>query len=371
MSRMTRHQRGAVSIFVVIFTALLVTVATVSFVRLMMRDQMRATNSDLSQSAYDAALAGVEDAKRAFTYYHQSGAPTSTDFSNCNTVPTLLGITPMQDVGVRVGPSNLNQAYTCVTIDPTPIDYVKRAGADETHLVPLRSAGGATFNRVTIEWFNDVDASGSTISIANTAGNMSSDWPQNKPSLLEVQLIQTRAGQFTVDQFDNGTSSQSNTNTLLLYPMNTATPMGYSFSVNNPRRSSVNDLSRVQCVADLAAAGRQYACRVEVMLPSPVTGSASSRANTYLRITPRYNQTEYRITMARTGSSVPVYFSNAQALVDSTGRADDLFRRVQARIEVSDRAPYPSAAVETNGNLCKTFMVTTRSGDYIPGTCTP
>lgn len=369
MSRIHIHQRGAVSIFVVIFTALLVTVATVSFVRLMMRDQMRATNSDLSQSAYDAALAGVEDAKRAFTYYNQGGVSVPVDFNSCNTVPAIIGATSVPDLGVRVGPDNLNQAYTCVTINPTPDDYIKRAGADETHLVPLSSASGATFNRVTIEWFNDVDASGTAVNIGNTAGEMSSDWPQNRPSLLEVQLIQNRAGQFTIGQFDNGTSTQSNTNTLLLYPMDLATPMGYSFSVNNPRRNSVNDLSRVQCVANLASAGRQYACSVNIMLPSPVTGG--SRANAYLRITPRYNQTEYRITMTNTSSGTPVRFSGAQAVVDSTGRAGDLFRRVQARIEANDNAPYPSAAVETNSNLCKTFMVTDRYGDYIPGTCTP
>ena len=60
------------------------------------------------------------------------------------------------------------------------------------------------------------------------------------------------------------------------------------------------------------------------------------------------------------GNIIP--FSGVQSVVDSTGRANDLFRRVEARLEMVDTYfPIPDAALTLagdNNQLKKNFYVT-------------
>lgn len=392
------HELGAVSLFIVVFTALLITVVTVSFIRLTVRDQQQATTVDLSQSAYDSAQAGVEDAKRAIIRY-QTVCATS-DSATCLAAQTKINstecnvglsdiVTPV-DGEVKIqqstGDNALDQAYSCVKVNLDTEDYLGILPTNGSKVVPLVST--KPFNTVLLEWYSsenlqttnsfDVDLqSGASLSQPLLA---QSAWKPNRPSLMRAQLMQFSTTGFTLGNFDSvNASGQSNANTLFLYPTGTtgtesSTIDEASFVGRDARgvptgtRTTTSNPLPVSCSGNLTKGG--YACRVRLTLPDPI--GAGSRV-TYLKLSALYNKTNFRLTLSNNGVDAAI-FSGVQPQVDSTGRANDLFRRVQSRVELTDLVdssfPYPDNAVDITGNLCKDFLITDTASDY-NNTCSP
>src|SRR5690606_19178527 len=116
--------------------------------RLMMKDQQQATYSDLSESAYDSAMAGVEDAKRLLLLDDECRSGTAAvSADRCDDIEAALtpatgesqtecdtlvqgevvgetdGETVIQQ-HVGDGASKLDQAYTCVKVSLNTDDYL-------------------------------------------------------------------------------------------------------------------------------------------------------------------------------------------------------------------------------------------------------
>ena len=396
-------QYGAVSLFVVVFAALLITVVTVSFVRIMLQDQRQASSTDLSQSAYDSAQAGVEDAKRALVRYQSicagsdasacADAKAKLDSSTCNEAVNGLKDVDINDGEVKVqeGSANkLNQAYTCVKIILDTVDYLGALAVDGSKLIPLESGPDNSFNTIKIEWFsknNLPDSASDDVVLQPTSSQLpllpqsgTGAWQQKTPSIMRAQLVQIGSNGFSLGDFDSvvDPSGQSNANTLFLYPVGiTGQPPSFSSDLafsNDTRRNSTTRprvLLPVQCSGTLASGG--YACSVTIKLPDPVGGG---KRTAFLRLSSLYNKANYRVTMfnidSANGVDDSINFNAVQPEIDSTGRANDLFRRVKVRVELSDvNFPYPDGAIDISGNFCKDFMVTDDVADYDPGTCKP
>jgi len=381
-------QSGAVSLFIVIFTALLVTTITISFMQLMVRDQQQASYGDLSESAYDSAVAGVEDAKRALLLQQKcrDDRDTSQRCNNiqaairdgkCTTLSSIFGSSADTETRIQQseGDKKLEQAYTCVKITSDTTDFLGSIDPNlSSTLVPLRAT--RNFDTVTISWSQN--KTGGTPDLPKGTDKSlpkvgSSSWPASRPALLRAQLINGNgATSFKLSDLDTSGFS----NTLFFYPSTTGIKAkdGFASFAVDGRRSTLNDPQLIECNKN--AGSGAYICKVTVKLGSFVK---KEQATTFLSLAAFYNPTDYKIVLSDstqandpvTGEPVAIPFDSVQPEVDSTGRANDLFRRVVSRVELEGAFNYPIAALETSGNLCKTFSVTTELNDYAPGACTP
>lgn len=392
-SHRLQAQRGAVALFVVVFTTLLMTIVTVSFVQLMTKDQSQATANDLSQSAYDSARAGVEDAKRLLLLSQACSNGTAPSSVNCALVVASLtpaagqtqtscdtlvkaGLVTSSNnetmIQQQVGDRQLDQAYTCVKVATNTADYLGQLQPYESVLIPLK--GTQAFNRVVLSWFSDKDISSQTNNLTLTFPSQSGEvslpptgvrWPYTTPALMRTQLIQVGSS-FKLSDFNDSTGGGSNANTLFLYPSQTGSSTK-DFALD-ARYTPPASPQPVLCRSSLAGGG--YACSVTLTLPNPVNGGPGTRT-AFLHLLAMYNQAHFRVQL-QDGAGTMVKFANVQPEVDVTGRANDLFRRVVSRVELRGNVAYPYAELDVQGNLCKNFSVTSRTSDYRnTTTCTP
>lgn len=388
LQRGRQSQKGAVSIFIVVLTALLITTITIGFIRTMIQNQQQATATDLSQSAYDSAQAGVEDAKRALVAYRAACSNASDlecarqraiiESSDCGTLQRLGVATGEKEVLIQQneGDAALQQAYTCVTMKTDTEDYIGTLESNASRVVPLRGVG--TFNKVTIEWFAQGDLKANedgetgSIDVSNEASvdlPKLAEWPQNRPAFIRSQFIQY-GNTFELSDFDSVKDGKSNANTVFLYPsgVGRSADAGIDLTAADPRRKAGSDvLQQIACKPNFETS--LYACKATILLPQAIGESNDERGAAYLRLNAIYNSgNNFRVQLYKNDQIIK--FSGVQAVVDSTGRANDQFRRVQSRVELDVSAfPYPEAAIDITGNLCKTFLVTDNPDDYDEGSC--
>ncbi len=365
--QVTSSERGAVSIFLVIFFAVLISVITMSFIGIVIRGADQSTNNDLSRSAFDSAQAGVEDAKRAIALYSKEcaanpGGPTCgsyTTFINnqtCGALPGFAGVLGLHSTGgneINVqGTENaaLAQAYTCVNIVMNTPDYINSKQPYTSDVIPLKAVATANSSApvhpasFTLDWFTHSDANladSQAFSPRQTGVDQlpsEGAWGLYTPALMRVELISYPDGAAITDA-----GLQASSKTLYLYPSaGGATEVGFDTDVTPPASGNTPPIVAINCSG---GAGSTYACSAKLDL------GTNQNKTSFIRVTPLYKKTTFRLQLT------DAFFNGVQPIVDSTGRANDLFRRVQARVRLQNNIVYPEYAIDSGNTLCKDFSV--------------
>ena len=376
-------ERGVVSLFVVIFSSLLLTVLTIGFVRIMIQEQQQAMNDDLSQSAYDSATAGVEDGKRVIRKCldGNSTACNAISAKGCNTivdagvVPSLTGGETIIKSAGGDESTSLNQAYTCVKVDMDTDDFYTSVAKDQSRMIPLKAV--AAFKYIRVQWMHKgllgqaesgALASPTPVALGYEALPKQADWSSSAASLLRVQtILPAGSAGSTITQADLDSNMVS---TAFLRPAsimgpagstNTSVAIGAGRAANTDAGASTSPKPITCSQAEYVAGGIDsgYACTATLEWGGTVPAGSTLA---YLRLTSLYRDTSVRIQLINDAGAV-VKFGGVQPEIDSTGRASNVFRRVISRVDIATDAPvYPEYAVDTTGSLCKDFYVTANKG---------
>lgn len=362
-------KKGVASLYVVIFATILFGVITLSFIRIILSETDQANKDDLSQSAYDSAMAGVEDAKRAVNLYYKCQSNPSASGCNevrnrqlfdgdCDNFPLktyLYGDTYPGEVLVQESVSNnSDQAYTCVILKNVVADYRSTLTSDtRTRVVPLGIGSNnlSDVKEIKFQWYSEVN--GTKFKNLNTSGTFANKTNTSVPPVISLSLIKTGAN-INLDDFNNSTAD--NFSTMVFLPSESENAINViDQSIINAAANSDQDNSPflIKCQHE------EFACTVNL------TGlNFANGGNAMLVVSMPYGDiiTDFAVTLKKSdGSSID--FTNVQVSVDSTGRANQLVRRVETRLDPADIFfPYPQYAVELGGGdadvLKKFFWIT-------------
>ena len=183
MFNFKKFREGAASFYIVAFSTLILLVVATSFAAIIISEITRTSNDDLSQSAYDSAMAGIEDAKLAYYNYQNCKVSPSNAKCNeiikyvehpekgdeCNMVGNILGrSTEIQEyTETNTISNNMQQEYTCVMLQ------TKTKGIEST-LNSVNSMRVYELNFADIEKEDGtIDTSGETIATRITKAKIS------------------------------------------------------------------------------------------------------------------------------------------------------------------------------------------------------
>lgn len=377
-----RHrERGATSLIIVMFSVLLFAVVVVGFMQLMVGEQSASNDNELSRGAYDSALAGVEDGKRVLQacFDGDASACDAINASKCSTTSDagLVGTSGDSEVYLKstsatgVNGETYEQAYTCVKVALNTPNYLGYLQANESSSVVIPLVGESNASYVNLEWYSSsASGTGSLLTTPLPASLLvpKANWPAKRPPIMRLELINMQSAASDLSSQD----TIGGLETVYLYPRKKsamALPVSYLFDsdTRNKTGSGGINIQSVGCDDNITSNLSGYVCNATLTLPS---GLNTSIRGVYLRVTSLYNSADFSATM-QDGAYDTINYVKVQPSIDSTGRAADVFRRVEARVEsTDDMATYPRATIDVTNNLCKVLSVTdTYSG--VSGSCTP
>jgi len=308
------NSSGFVAIIVAVVVTVIISVITISFTRIMRREQRQALDRQLSTQAFYAAESGANYAIKSGmaerSECEQPGDPGYLDAHNA-------------------------VKFTCLLVNDDPDELVfDDVNTDEPTIFRINE----NLSEMTIGWQS---STGNTTwppggwYTPTPTFRVASEWG-SIVSVVEVVIWPIKS---TIDSDDLLTSAR----TYYLYP----SPGGIS-EEGTVNYSSDGDIVSGKCHQNKTPKH----CQVKI-----AGMGASGATNGYVvRLRSIYSSVSLQINGTDVGGQ-PTELTGAQRVIDVTGRASDVLRRVQIRLPIRSSYSLPIFAIETAGDLCKRLDV--------------
>lgn len=325
-----QNEQGLASLIIAILIVIVLSTIVLGFMQIIRREQRQSLDKQLSQQAYYAAESAVSDATLAINEQGFTGNKTT-----CG--PTGVGSFSFSNPDSNNLTADGNVKYSCLLIDQTPSSIVKTLKTNVAKAFPI-DAGVGGVSSITFTWKDAQDPSGAYNSVRPSGAT---DFPPagddaalnvwNSVGLVRLDLVST--------SIINAGVLENNVRSVFLYPNASGSP-----SVTN-----IGSLSTVEKGEIIAAS-----CDGAGLCRATINGLLG---NYYARTVAYYRDVTLTVTAADAALNPISKLINGQIVVDATGKAADVTRRIQARIDPSDSA-IPDFALASMDSLCKIFSVT-------------
>ncbi len=327
IKQLKKNEFGLVSIMVASVLMVVMSLITLGFARIAQREQRQAIDEQLSTQAFYAAESGINVAVK--------GVTKSTPARN------TCGF-PSGEYNNGVVSAEKDVYFTCVLINPNPdsLYFGNDSISSTSKLVSFTTS--AKPDSFVFEW-TDNDHDGALNSCAVDSNLKVNEWGNNTVGALKLDIYPVPAV-LSRDALANGQFST------ILFPCASGAPGAVSSVVfaNFKGDSNLGKHVGVQCVKTV-----DHDCLLTI-------NGLGAEQKYYVKMSSIYSNLNVQIT-ALDALGNKLLFSEGQVVVDVTGRASDVYKRLQARVPVYEEYVYPD--FQFNSDLCKQYTIGASSID--------
>jgi len=329
-------ESGMISILTTMVLMIVISLVVLGFAQISRRNQRESLDRQLSTQAFYAAESGVNDVRQLIEAATNSGNAIS-DKVSCSDTGTGGFYTTLTTKADLDAANNVR--YSCVTVNTAP-SVLRYSDVGTTSLiVPMTSASGTPFSAIGLNWQTKQGTSTPTSGCPTAPNNVftpNASWSCGY-GVLRFDLVPTAGNGLTADSLRNATM------TVFAVPLSSGGATTIAYPAASPASTSnSNTLVGVKCT--------NSNCSLQV--------TGLSQTSYSMRISSVYQDAALQITPTD-ASGNPLKVSGAQVVIDSTGKAQDVLRRIQVNVPVRNNSnnQLSDFALQTTDSICKRFSV--------------